>query len=130
MSTEAANPLLYSRRDLVKWWEARRLNYNLLVGVVGVITWVLVLCVGSLAVKPCVEFEEPFMMIIGLIIYGIFANLCYSLGWVLDITIYRGRPRTVLYKAGLIFSLILTALPGIWAIVAWCITLYTGKKLD
>jgi hypothetical protein len=92
----------------VKWWEARRLRYNLLVGAIGVVTWFLVLCVGSLAVKLGVDFEEPFMMIIGPFIYGAFANLCYSLGWLVDITIYRGYPRTRLYKAGLIFSLILT----------------------
>jgi hypothetical protein len=35
-----------------------------------------------------------------------------------------------LYKVGLIFSMILTALPGIWAFIAWCITLYAGRKLD
>ena len=131
MSTEATAPLcLYSRRELVQWWEARRLRYNLLVGAVGVVTWLLVLCVGSLAVKPGVDFEEPFMMLMGPPIYGILANICYSLGWVVDATFYRGQPRTALYRTGLIFSLVLTALPGVWAIVAWCITLYTGKKLD
>ena len=70
------------------------------------------------------------MMIIGPIIYGLFANLCFSLGWIIDTWFYRARPRMQLYSAGLIFSLALTALPGIWAVVAWCITLYTGKKLD
>lgn len=132
MSSDAikAIPAPYTRRDLVKWWEARRLRFNLFVGSVGVVTWLLVLCVGSLAVKPGVDFEEPIMMIIGPIIYGVMANVCFSLGWIVDTTVYRGRPRAALYKAGLIFSVILTALPGIWAIVAWCITLYTGKKLD
>jgi hypothetical protein len=120
----------YSRRAILKWWESRRLRYNLMVGAVGVVTWILVLGVGSLAVKPGVDFEEPFMMIIGPPIYGILANLCYSLGWIVDITFYRGNPRTSLYRTGLIFSLVLTALPGIWAVVAWCITLWTGKKLD
>lgn len=69
-------------------------------------------------------------MIFGPIIYAIFANLCYSLGWVVDTVFYRGRPRTVLFNVGLILSVILTALPGVWAVVAWCIALYTGKKLD
>jgi len=101
-----------------------------MVGAVGVVTWLLVLCVGPLAVKPGVDFEEPFMMIIGPPIYALFANLCYSLGWVVDIWSYRGHPRIVLYRVGLVFSLFLTALPGIWAIIAWCITLYTGKKMD
>jgi len=132
MSSDAisAIPAPYTRRELVKWWEARRLRFNVLVGSVGVVTWLLVLFVGSLAVKPGVDFEEPIMMIIGPVIYGALANVCFSFGWIVDTTLYRGRPRASLYKAGLIFSLILTALPGIWAVVAWCITLYTGKKLD
>ena len=132
MFSATVNPLSApnSRRDLIKWWEARRLRFNLLVGAVGVVTWLLVLFVGSLAVKPGEDFEEPFMMIIGPIMYGIFANLCYSLGWIVDTMAYRVHPRAFFYKAGVIFSLILTALSGIWAVVAWCITLHTGKKLD
>ncbi|HEV2134816.1 MAG TPA: hypothetical protein VGR47_11320 [Terracidiphilus sp.] len=132
MSSDAisAIPPPYTRREIVKWWEARRLRFNLWVGSVGLATWLLVLIVGSMAVKPGVDFEEPFMMIVGPIIYGVMANVCFSLGWIVDTAVYRGHPRAALYKAGLIFSLILTALPGIWAIVAWCITLYTGKKLD
>ena len=130
MSSETATAAPYTKRELIRWWEARRLRYNLMVGAVGVITWFLVLCVGSLAVKPGVDFEEPIMMIIGPIIYGLFANLCYSLGWIVDTRFYRGRPRTRLYTTGLIFSLVLTALPGIWAVIARGITLHTGKKLD
>ena len=72
-----------------------------------------VLCVGSLAVKPGVDFEEPIMMIIGPVIYAIYANLCFTHGWIVDTSLYRGRPRNRLWKAGLIFSLVLTALPGI-----------------
>jgi len=64
------------------------------------------------------------------IICGVMANLCFSLGWVVGTIRYRGRPRAALYKTGLIFFVILTALPGIWAVVGWCITLYTGKRLD
>jgi len=132
MSSDAitAIPAPYTRRDIVKWWEARRLRFNLWVGSVGVATWLTVLIVGSLAVKPGVDFEEPIMMMIGPIIYGVMVNVSFSFGWIVDTAVYRGRPRATLHKAGLIFSVVLTALPGIWAIVAWCITLYTGKKLD
>jgi hypothetical protein len=38
------------------------------VGSVGIVTWVFVVCVGSLAVKPGVDFEEPIMMVIAPII--------------------------------------------------------------
>jgi MFS family permease len=132
MSSETFDtlPEPYSRAEIVRWWEGRRVRYNMLVGSVGIVTWLLVLCFGSLAVKPGVDFEEPIMMIVGPAIYAIGANLCFTLGWIVDTSLYRGRPRNRLWKAGLIFSLVLTALPGIWAVIAWCITLYTGKKLD
>jgi len=97
---------------------------------VGFVTWWLVLIAGSAAVKPGEDFEEPIMMLIGPVFYGIMANVCYTFGWIIDVAVYRGSPRKGLFKAGFIFSLVLTALPGIWAVVAWLITVYTGRKLD
>lgn len=101
----------------------------MLLFIVGVATWMLVLVAGSQAVKLGEDFEEPIMMIIGPFIYAIMANICYTLGPLFDVAFYRSRPRVKLFKFGLIFSLILTALPGIWAVTAWLITLYTGRKL-
>ncbi|WP_263356905.1 hypothetical protein [Acidicapsa ligni] len=119
-----------SRHDILRWWESRRFSYNLRIGAVGVVTWLLVEIAGSAAVKPGVDFEEPIVMIFGPIFYGIGANLFYTLGWMIDTALYKGQPRRMLYKTGLIFSMILTALPGAWAVIAWLITIYTGKKLD
>jgi hypothetical protein len=114
----------YSRSDIVKWWEARRLRFNLLVGSVGVVSWILVLYIGLglLPVQVGFNYWEPFVMILGPILYCVSANLCYSLGWVIDTMLsYRGHPRVFLYKAGLIFSLILTALPGFCSVVAYSV---------
>jgi len=122
--------LAISRRDIIAWWEARRFRFNLYVGVIGVATWFLVLIAGSAAVKPGVDFEEPVAMFIGPFIYGFLANVCYTFGWVVDTASYHGTPRTRLYKAGIIFSVVLTALPGVWAVVAWLMTVITGRKLD
>jgi hypothetical protein len=119
-----------SRRDIIRWWEQRRLRYNLYVGLVGFVTWWLVLIAGSAAVKPGVDFEEPLAMIFGPPFYGIMANICYTVGWIVDIAAYRGSPRKVSFRAGFVFSLLLTALPGIWAVIAWLMTVYTGRKLD
>ncbi|HEX4489371.1 MAG TPA: hypothetical protein VH088_24065 [Terriglobales bacterium] len=74
----------YRRTDIVRWWEARRLHFNVYVGVVGVITWFLVLIAGSAAVKPGDDFEEPFAMFLGPVIYAFIANACYALGWIAD----------------------------------------------
>lgn len=96
----------------------------------GVGTWLLVMFAGSAAVKPGVDFEEPIMMVIGPPFYAIFANLAYTAGPILDTIVYRGVPRRYLLKAGYVFSVVLTALPGVWALVAWLWTAATGTKLD
>ena len=125
-----AEPETATRREVFRWWEARRGNYNLLLLCVGVVTWILVLVAGSHAVKPGVDFEEPLAMIVGPLIYALLANICFTAGPLFDVLFYVERPRLPLFKAGLYFSLALTALPGIWAVVAWLITIYTGKKFD
>lgn len=118
------------RREIIRWWEARRFEYNVWVGVVGLASWWLVLVAGGAAVGPGEDFEDPVMIILGPVIYAMMANLCYTFGWLLDVTAYRGSPRKGLFKAGLVLSIVVTALPGMWAIVALLITIYTGRKLD
>jgi hypothetical protein len=119
-----------TREDVIAWWEARRFRFNLYVGVVGAATWLLVLIAGSAAAKPGVDFEEPVAMIFGPFVYGLLANICYTFGWIVDTVFFREMPRTRLYKVGMIFSVVLTALPGVWAVVAWLTTVITGQKLD
>jgi hypothetical protein len=119
-----------TRGDIIRWWEARRSHFNAFVLCVGFVSWLLIMIAGSAAVKPGEDFEEPFAMLSGMAIYVAIANVCYTLGWVVDTLSYNGSPRTRLYKSGLIFAVVLTALPGVWAVVAWLITVYTGRKLD
>jgi hypothetical protein len=125
----SAQELISTRGEIITWWEVRRLRFNLYVGVVGAVTWLLVLIAGSAAVKTGADFEEPLAMLFGPFVYGFLANVSYTLGWVMDMVFYRGKPRTHLYKAGMIFSMVLTALPGVWAVAAWIITLIRGEKL-
>jgi hypothetical protein len=105
-------------------------RYNLLVGIVGFVTWWLVLFAGSAAVKPGVDFEEPFAMILGPPVYAVLANICYTLGPVLDFLWGSREPSKKLFRAGLFFSLALTALPGIWAVYCWIHSVVTGQKMD
>jgi hypothetical protein len=121
---------LCGRGDIIRWWEARRYHFNAFVLAVGFASWLLVMIAGSAAVKPGEDFVEPFVMLFGPGIYVAVLNFCYTLGWVVDTVLYNGRPRTRLYKSGLILAVVLTALPGVWAVVAWLMTVYTGRKLD
>ena len=119
-----------TRKEIWRWWAERRSRYNRDLFVIGAVTWVLVLVAGSAAVKPGVDFEEPIMMIVGPLFYAIFANVAYTSGPIFDTIFYRQKPRKHLFKTGYAFSIVLTAAPGVWAVVAWISTLVTGKKLD
>ena len=119
-----------TRADIIRWWEARRYTFNAFVLAIGFASWLLTMTSGSAAVKPGEDFEEPFAMLSGSVIFVAMANICYTLGWVVDTVLYNGRPRKRLYKAGLILAVVLGALPGVWAVVAWLITVYSGRKLD
>lgn len=59
-----------TRAGIVRWWEARRLRFNLYVGAIAVVTWFVVMLAGSAAVKPGVDFEEPLAMIFGPFLYA------------------------------------------------------------
>jgi hypothetical protein len=61
--------------------------------VVGIIARFIVLIAGSAAVKPGEDFEEPFAMILGPVIYALIANACYTLGWIVESLSSQSRPR-------------------------------------
>ena len=69
-------------------------------------------------------------MILGPPVYAVLANCCYFLGPLLNSFDRRGKPNKKLFRTGLFFSLSITALPGLWAVLAWVGTLITGRKLD
>jgi hypothetical protein len=48
-----------TRRDIIRWWEARRYTFNAFVLAVGFASWLLVMIAGSAAVKPGEDFVEP-----------------------------------------------------------------------
>src|SRR5450755_802287 len=95
---------LSTRRDIIRWWEARRYAFNAFLLAVGFASWLLVLTAGSAAVKPGEDFGEPLAMLSGSIIYIALANVCYTLGWVVDTVWYNGHPRRRLYKSGLVLG--------------------------
>lgn len=119
-----------SNREIIGWWEARRLYFNAIVGLTGFVTLWIVMIASNAAVKPGLDFVEPMAVIFGSIFYLVLANVCYTFGWLLDVFTAHDGPRKSLFKAGVIFSIILTTLPGVWAVVAWLITLHTGRKMD
>ena len=119
-----------TKEEIGHWWQARRLTFNLWLFAIGLLTWLSVLIAGSGAVKPGVDFEEPFAMILGPPLYALAANVCFTAGPLFDAIFYKGRPRPRLGLVGFWFSVLLTAAPGLWAIFCWVRAVKTGILMD
>lgn len=91
--------------SIIMWWEFRRPAYNLVLGLFGTLTLV------ALSVLNHAPAAYLFM---GALTYGVMANVCYTMGWVLEI-LFRSalgaRARTIgprLFKTGTVFSILVT----------------------
>ena len=96
---------------IVRWWEKRRLFYNVAVGSVG-----LVVLVAASTVVTILEGRFVIGPWIGALLFGVMANVCYCLGPVIEILLAKIGGRTALrgpalYRMGLTFSLGLALLP-------------------
>lgn len=110
---------------LLRWWESRRLLYNQIVGGTGLATlgglWVLS------ALPPISEPMPLGFAAAGAMVYGILANLCYTMGWGVELgaRLLWGRDAPdlgpVLFRQGLIFSVGLTVLPLFVMTLAWVV---------
>lgn len=100
--------------QIIFWWELRRILYNIIVLLAGIISLLLMSAIVN--VPPGEDLVEPFA-IIG---FGILCNLGYSLGWLTEIFIKRGNtygPKT--FKIGLFFTLFFIFLPLTIHIFLW-----------
>ena len=111
-------PLPARRRTAVSvilWWEQRRVPYNLIVGAAGCFTIAVVTFLFALPG----DWNGPPLpaLLLGAFGYGVLANLCYCLGPLVEILMYRlwgeeaPRAGPVLFRQGLIFSVGLTLFP-------------------
>ncbi len=99
---------------LLRWWESKRLTYNLVVGGAGLVTLGVFSLVRVLPV--------PWMLVIP---YGVLANVCFSSGWVVESLLQRWLKRDTyglgpaLFRHGLVFSVGLTLFPAVLVSVGW-----------
>jgi len=96
--------------QIIRWWELRRLLFNLIVGVAGLLTCFI--CVLS----DCLP-DPPIFAVLGIVVYALAANLCYTFGWVAEIVavaFWKTRASSfgeISFALGIFFSALLTLLP-------------------
>lgn len=122
-------PARRSVGGILRWWEARRLAYNLFVGTAGVVT--LTSVTGLSWILPGIP-EMRGIPWIGVVVYAGLANLCYLLGPLTEIAVEKlGRGRIlpvgpVLYRMGLTFAVGLTLFPLLLFLLAWIARIVVG----
>ncbi|MGH7670845.1 MAG: hypothetical protein ACRENQ_15270 [Gemmatimonadaceae bacterium] len=121
--------LVRSPLRLLRWWESKRLTYNLVVGGAGLVT------LGVLSLLHAVPgpfHAGPFIPWALPLLYGVVANVCYSSGWVVESLVQRWLDRDTyglgpaLFRHGLVFSVGLTLLPAAVGCFGWVMGLIFG----
>ena len=106
---------------LLRWWESRRLTYNLFVGGAGLLT------VGVIGLVTWLPPHQPGagLQWRGVLAYGILANICYSFGWLTEVAmraLWRDQAPDAgpaLFRQGLSFAIGLTLLPIPLMVLSW-----------
>jgi hypothetical protein len=111
--------------ETIGWWEARRVPYNLIVCCAGILTCITlaIFLAGSILLFHQDDVGSPLVGLIGIFVYAIMANVCFTFGWVTELLVRKAWPRqtdqfaTQCFSLGVGVSVLLTLTPGILAIV-------------
>jgi hypothetical protein len=106
---------------LLRWWESRRLTYNVAVGGAGLVT------LGFLVLFSILPpgLPAPVFVWRGVVVYACLANLGYCLGWGAEMTmraLWKERAPDAgpaLFRQGLSFAVGLTLLPIPLMALSW-----------
>jgi hypothetical protein len=106
--------------EVIRWWELRRLFYNAVLFVIGI--------ASLFALEDLVPIGSGGPQLetgLTVIAYGFMANVCYTLGWMVELV---GRGKDELrarnrarwhFWVGFWFSCLLTATPLWFGLVFW-----------
>lgn len=105
---------------IVRWWEVRRLPFNVIVGLYGSLC--LVVFLWAITTSEHLAHGEDAIEPITLLAAPVLINVAYTMGWLIEVPLRRAiptlspkfRPRAL--KVGLTFGLALVTLPAAyWA---------------
>jgi hypothetical protein len=104
-----------STAEVIGWWESRRLPFNVAVGATGVFSYAAVQLILLMPPRPMPIPLAPSL--VGALVYGILANVCYTGGWMGELWLRRALGRDTetagptLFRYGFAFSIGLTLFP-------------------
>jgi hypothetical protein len=93
--------------------------------VVGFVSVAILLTVGRSLAGDQEPLFSPFLLFVGILLYGICANVCYTFGWFTELALRKfGNADTTkfaasAFKTGLALSCVVTSLPIWFVLTLW-----------
>jgi hypothetical protein len=113
---------------IVRWWESRRLAYNLFVGGAGLLSLGAINLITLIPPRlPGVGF--PWQVVV---VFGVMANVCFLLGPAIEIALQKLWGDKLLpvgpalFRTGLTFSVGLALFPTLIVMIGWVIRVVSG----
>jgi hypothetical protein len=116
----------FTKTQVIFWWELRRPAYNMALFIVGLLSVVGMEFVMNAVIPLGEDAVEPLGLLAGIFVYGCLANVCYTLGWVFELAWRKQadaatarRMAIGAFRAGFLFSVVLTTAPLWWSFLFW-----------
>lgn len=103
--------------QVICWWERRRLIYNAVLFAIGIISVACLVALSGGILVIAGDGLGSLGILGGIALYGLAANACYTLGWILELQEREDNPSQARvraekrYRVGLRFSAALTTAP-------------------
>jgi hypothetical protein len=106
----AVAPNHKSNKEVIRWWERRRIFYNAVMLAAGCVTIILAVSLGEISFTDITNALPPILIV------ALSANLFYTLGWMVEIACRKFIPEKefvqkagpVLFIAGISLSVFFT----------------------
>ncbi|MFM7215252.1 MAG: hypothetical protein ACKO3H_10275 [Verrucomicrobiota bacterium] len=121
----------------IGWWEARRAPFNLILGIVGMVTVVLgtvAMGVANAFLETPIHRPDPPLFFFALV-YAVMVNLLYTGGWVVELVSGRfwGKAQNDLavlsFRLGLLLSVLVTLFPAVISVAFALHAILTRRPL-
>lgn len=84
-----------SNKEIIHWWEQRRLFYNIVMLAAGLVTISLAVLLGEITYVDLIKVLPPVLFV------AFSANLFYTMGWIVEIACHKFIAEKVfIHKAG------------------------------
>jgi hypothetical protein len=76
-------------RSVIGWWELRRIPFNLIVGIVGLVNLMAFGYINDVLLQPYLSFEERDWKPLSVLVFILLGNVCYMGGWIVELLIRK-----------------------------------------